>query len=70
MSKCWTCGKEVADDEVHAFAGWSFYLEYCADCCPGMVDGSGCGKCDEDANQFIQAVTKSLQDRGIIEVIA
>jgi len=41
---CEKCRISLSNRESHAFAGWGFYVVYCASCCPREVDGTECEK--------------------------
>jgi len=43
MPYCLTCMKKIEDGGIdHMFSGYGFCVRYCAECCPGEVDGTEC----------------------------
>lgn len=53
MGSCFSCGKKIVG-EVHCFSGYTFYVEYCAMCCPRELDGSECGGDHSDVEGKVQ----------------
>jgi hypothetical protein len=55
--RCETCRRALESMgfsewlEAHRFAGYAWYVTYCASCCPRMMDGRKCGKEHPDESE-------------------